>query len=74
MILATCPSHEVARSLALSFGVYSKVVDIYESTDEIVADAKVRAKEFLNLKKNDVIVITGGFPNTNVVKKTNFIS
>ena len=73
LILATCPSDEVARSLALNWGVYAKVVPVYNSTDEIVEDAKVRATQFLNLKKNDVIVITGGFPNNAITKKTNFM-
>ena len=73
LILATCPSDKVARSLALNWGVYPKVVQIYNSTDEVVADAKVRATEFMNLKKNDIIVITGGFPNNTATKKTNFM-
>ena len=73
LILATCPREEVARSLALNWGVYSKVVSIYDSTDEIVEDAKLRATEFLNLNKKDIIVITGGFPNNTDVKVTNFM-
>ena len=72
-ILATCPTEEVARSLALNWGVYSKVVNVYESTDEIVEDAKVCAREFFDLKDNDIIVITGGFPNNETTKKTNFM-
>jgi pyruvate kinase len=73
LILATCPSDSVARSLSLCYGVYPKVVNVYNSTDEIVEDAKKSAVEFLNLKKNDIIVITGGFPNNTNVKKTNFM-
>lgn len=73
LILATCPTPSVARSLALNYGVYSKVVNVYDSTDEIVADAKVKAAEFLNLKTGDIIVITGGFPNNGTTKKTNFM-
>ena len=73
LILATCPTPSVARSLALNWGVYSKVVNVYDSTDEIVADAKVKATEFLNLSKGDTIVITGGFPNNSTTKKTNFM-
>ena len=73
LILATCPSEEVARSLALNWGVYPKVVNVYDSTDEIVEDAKVRATEFLNLNKKDLIVITGGFPNNTDTKVTNFM-
>ena len=72
LILATCPTPSVARSLALNWGVYTKVVNVYDSTDQIVADAKVKATEFLNLSKGDIIVITGGFPN-NTIKKTNFM-
>jgi len=72
-VLATCPTEAVARSLALCWGVYPKVVEIYNSTDEVVKDAKIRATEFLNLKKNDIIVITGGFPNNTATKKTNFM-
>ena len=73
LILATCPSDEVARGLALNWGVYSKVVNVYNGTDEIVEDAKVRATEFLNLNKKDIIVITGGFPNNTDTKVTNFM-
>ena len=73
LILATCPTASVARSLALNYSVYSKIVNVYDSTDEIVADAKVKATEFLNLSKGDVIVITGGFPNNGVNKQTNFM-
>ena len=72
-ILATCPTASVARSLALNWGVYSKVVNVYDSTDEIVADAKVKATEFLDLSNGDIIVITGGFPNNSATKKTNFM-
>lgn len=72
-ILATCPTPSVARSLALNWGVYPKVVNVYDSTDEIVADAKVKATEFLNLSNGDIIIITGGFPNNNATKKTNFM-
>ena len=72
LILATCPTPSVARSLALNWGVYTKIVNVYDSTDEIVADAKVKATEFLKLSNGDIIVITGGFPN-NTTKKTNFM-
>ena len=73
LILATCPTPSVARSLALNWGVYTKIVNVYDSTDEIVADAKVKATEFLKLSNGDIIVITGGFPNNTTTKKTNFM-
>lgn len=72
-IIAACPTNEVARSLALNFGVYSKVVKEYESTDEIVEDAKRLSIETMDLVKDDIIVITGGFPNNTSNKTTNFM-
>lgn len=72
MILATVPNEKVAKSLALNYGVYSSVVGEYGSTDEIVNDGKMQAKEFMELNKGDEIIITGGFPNTGV-KITNFM-
>ncbi len=72
LVLATVPNEKTARGLALNYGVYSSVVKEYESTDEIVKDAKVQAKKFINLRKGDEIVITGGFPNIGN-KVTNFM-
>ena len=72
IILATVPSEKVARSLALSYGVYPTLVKEYESTDELIESAIKNAKEFINLEKNDKIIITGGFPNTGK-KVTNFM-
>jgi pyruvate kinase len=72
IILATVPNEKVAKSLALNYGVYSAVVKEYESTDEIVTDAKKQSKEYLDLCKGDQIIITGGFPNVGK-KITNFM-
>ena len=72
IILATVPSEKVAKSLALNYGVYATIVKEYNSTDEVVNDGKKQAQEFMDLKKNDKIIITGGFPNTGV-KVTNFM-
>lgn len=72
IILATVPSSKVAKSLALNYGVYSTIVNEYDSTDEVVNDGKQQAVQFMNLKKDDKIIITGGFPNTGV-KVTNFM-
>lgn len=73
LILAACPTEKVAYSLALNWGVYPTIVPVYNSTDEVVTDAKRKAKEFMNLKEKDVIVVTGGFPNNTKVKVTNFM-
>ena len=42
------------------------------STDEIVKTATKVAIKFLDLEKDDKIIITGGFP-TKEVKHTNFM-
>lgn len=73
LILATCPSDKVAYSLALNSGIYPIVTEIYDSTDRIIEDAKEKSKQFLNLEKGDLIIITGGFPNNVINKKTNFM-
>ena len=72
-VLATCASNEVARSLALNWAVYPVVTNAYTSTDEIIEDAKDKASNFINLNKEDLILITGGFPNNTEVKTTNFM-
>ncbi len=72
-VLATCISSEVARSLALNWAVYPVVTNSYTSTDEIILDAKDKASSFINLNKDDIILITGGFPNNTDVKTTNFM-
>ena len=71
LILAPTPSETVARSLALNAGVYPVITKEYESTDEIVEDAVAKSKEFIEIQENDLIVITGGFPNN--AKTTNFM-
>jgi len=73
LILATCPSSNVARSLMLNWGVYPVITKVYDTTDEIIEDAKVKASNFLNLNKDDVILVTGGFPNNAEIKTTNFM-
>lgn len=73
LVLATCTSESVARSLMLNWAVYPVVTNVYNSTDEIIEDAKDKANNFINLEKNDVILITGGFPNNTEVKSTNFM-
>ncbi len=72
-VLAACPTHETARSLALSYGVYTAIVPIYNSTDEVVADAKNQAQKLMHLQKGDTIIVTGGFPNNTENKTTNFM-
>lgn len=59
-ILATCTSKEVARSLALNYGVITTVVPVVNSTDEIMKIAHNKAMDIFKLNKGDKILITGG--------------
>ncbi len=72
-VLANVRDEKVARSLAASYGVYPVVVKDLESTDEVVEVAITEAKRFMELQKNDVLIITGGFPNNVPTKHTNFM-
>lgn len=73
IIIATCPSEQVVRSLALSWGVYPALVPLYNNTDDIVKSAKEKAVEMLDLKDGDHIIITGGFHIENKERTTNFL-
>ena len=72
LIMATVPNSKVAKALALSYGVYPVLAKEYNSTDELINDGVSKAKDFIELEKNDIIVIAGGFPNTGK-KITNFM-
>lgn len=73
IVLAACPSKRVACSLALNFGIYTTLLPVCDSTDEVVSSSIIKAKEFMPLIKDDLIIITGGFPNNTEVKTTNFL-
>ncbi|MBP3502500.1 MAG: pyruvate kinase [Clostridia bacterium] len=71
-ILAATNSEAIARSLALNYAVYPTIVPSSESTDEVIATAKEKAKEIMGVKEGDIIAITGGFPK-NGAKTTNLL-
>lgn len=73
LVLSPVPSEKVAKSLTLSYGVYPVITNVYSSTDELIDDAIVKAKEFIDLEKEDKIVIVGGFPPNSGKKITNFM-
>lgn len=73
IILAACTKEEVARSLALNWGVYPIIVPTYETTDEIVGTAKREAINYFNLQPKDNIIITGGFNIQGKEQTTNFL-
>lgn len=72
IILACCPSNHIAERIVLNFGVKPVVTDIYETTDEMVENARKIAEKEFNLNKGDLIIITGGFP-LGESKKTNYL-
>lgn len=69
-VIATTTDEKVARSLALKWGVYTKIVPMFNDTDEIVKEGMIAAKEMLNLKAGDLVAVVGGFPHD---AHTNFI-
>ena len=72
-ILATCTTSEVARSLALNYGVYTTLVPLMDDTDELVDLVRDKAIDYFKLDTNDKIIITGGLPAVNNVRLTNFL-
>lgn len=72
LILAACPTEEVARGLALNWGVYPAILPILETVDEVLNESVTKAKEFMNLVQGDCIIIAGGFP-TGKAKSTNLM-
>ena len=72
LILAQCISESVARSLALYYGVYTKNIPVFDTTDEILNESLKNEKNFIELNKDDIIVITGG-SHTLENKSTNLL-
>ena len=59
IIMACCPSNHIAEKVILNFGVKPVVTEIYESTDDMVDNARKIAQKEFNLNKGDLIVVTG---------------
>lgn len=72
IILACCPSNHIAEKIMLNFGVKPVITDIYKSTDKMVENARKTAQKEFNLKKGDLVVVTGGFP-LGETRKTNYL-
>ena len=73
IILGLCPDEKTGRRLALNWGVYPVCLKICNSTDEILTESVSKAKEFMELHKGDILVITGSFPNTGISSPTNLM-
>jgi len=75
-ILALTTNEDVANSLTLNYGVFAKTINHFDTTDEILYNSKIEAQKFMNLEKNDIIIITGGFnndKNSKEIVKTNLL-
>ena len=72
IILACCPSNHIAEKVALNFGVKPIVTEVYESTDDMVEEARKLAKKEFNLVEGDLIIVTGGFP-LGRTRRTNYL-
>lgn len=72
-ILALTPDAKTGRRLALNWGVYPMELHLCKSTDEVLTESIRKAKEFMDLTTNDIIITTGSFPNTGEPRPTNLM-
>lgn len=73
VIIAGVPNEEVARKLALSWGVYVTMVPAFNNTDEVIDEAILKANEVIKLEKDDVVIVTGGFHKNPTINSTNLL-
>ena len=71
-VIALSPNIKTVRSLALNFAIHSIKIDEVRTFDEIVELSKEIALQYLDVKKGDKIIITGGYPFKKI-KHTNFM-
>jgi len=71
-VIALTPNREVLKSLNICYGIYPILIEDTKNFDKIMEISKKESKEILNLKENDKIIITGGYPFKEV-KHTNFM-
>ena len=72
-ILALCPDEAACRRLALNWGVYTRTIPMYGTTDEVLNASVDVAKDFMPLETGDIVVLTGGFPTIGKAKTTNLM-
>lgn len=73
-ILALTPNEKDGRRLALNYGIYPMVMPIMNSTDEVLKNSMIKAQEFMDLKSKDIVVVTGGYPNSDENRTTNLMN
>ncbi|GFR34562.1 pyruvate kinase [Thermobrachium celere] len=72
-IIAVTPYEEVARKLAVSWGVYPVVTEKFDNTDELIEKSVQEALNHGYVKKGDLVVVAAGVPvgftgTTNLMK------
>jgi len=72
-IMATCTTDDVARSLALNYGVYTSLVPYLNDSDEMLKLAISNTREYFNISAGKKIIITGGMPLVGKSRITNFM-
>ena len=72
-ILALKKKKKDGRKLILNYGIYPMVMPLMNSTDEVLKESVKKAHEFMELHSKDILVITGGFPNTDENRTTNLM-
>ena len=72
-ILTLVPDEKTGRRLALNWGVYTTLLPVCNSTDEVLTKSIASAKEYTDLVKGDIVITTGGFPNNAVSRTTNLM-
>jgi pyruvate kinase len=65
-IIAITPHEEVRRSLSLNFGVIPEKCDIFNTTDEIISEAKKVVRELGVAKEGETIIIAAGMPTSQI--------
>ncbi|MBQ9024357.1 MAG: pyruvate kinase [Bacilli bacterium] len=71
-VIAISPDEKTVSGLTINYGIIPIKVPMMDTTDEIIDVSIKTAKQILNLKEKDKIVIAGTFPNKEV-DYTNFM-
>jgi pyruvate kinase len=72
-IIAITPNEQIARALALNWGIIPLLCNKSDSTDELIDKSIKKALEYKYVNKNDLIVVAAGVPvqysgTTNMLK------
>jgi pyruvate kinase len=61
-IYVRCHEMRVARELSLSYGLYPELIELPESTDQLVSDAVITLLEDGLVQRKDLVVVLAGSP------------